>query len=231
MPNSSTEHPKLVTFRNAFFTGLVLVAPLMVTLWALLKIIELVGGRARPLLIHLLPLQLQLRPGLTLFWDILSTVVVLLLVALLGYISRHVFARFLIRTSERLMLVIPGAGPIYNTVKQIVGTFGVQNRNLFSKVVLVEFPRRGSWMIGFLTSKSQAEPQVKTGMGEPWSVFVPTTPNPTSGFLLLLRPEEIVELEMSVADGMKLIISGGSVIPPWPPPKDAPVAATRESEA
>jgi len=211
---STDAHPKLVTFRKAFFTGLALLAPLVITLWALLKIIALVGGAVRPFLVQFIPGDL---PGVPLFWDILATVIVLLLVALLGYVSRHVFARFLLHTSERLMLVIPGASAIYNTVKQIVATFGAQNRNLFSKVVLVEFPRPGSWMLGFVTSKDQAEPQVKTGLGEPWSIFVPTSPNPTTGFLLFLRPEDIVELEMNVADGMKLIISGGSVIPPWSP--------------
>ncbi|KXU34193.1 hypothetical protein AXK12_07935 [Cephaloticoccus capnophilus] len=221
---TDTAHPKLVTFRKAFFTGLALIAPLVITLWALLKIIALVGGAVRPFLVQFIPGDL---PGIPLFWDVLATVIVLLLVALLGYVSRHVFARFLLHTSERLMLVIPGAGTIYNTVKQIVGTFGAQNRNLFSKVVLVQFPKNGSWMLGFVTSKEQAEPQAKTGLNEPWTIFVPTSPNPTTGFLLFLPPEDIVELEMNVADGMKLIISGGSVIPPWAPPTASSDSASR----
>jgi len=221
---TDTAHPKLVTFRKAFFTGLALIAPLVITLWALLKIIALVGGAVRPFLVQFIPGDL---PGIPLFWDVLATVIVLLLVALLGYVSRHVFARFLLHTSERLMLVIPGAGTIYNTVKQIVGTFSAQNRNLFSKVVLVQFPKNGSWMLGFVTSKEQAEPQEKTGLNEPWTIFVPTSPNPTTGFLLFLPPEDIVELEMNVADGMKLIISGGSVIPPWAPPTASSDSASR----
>ena len=111
---------------------------------------------------------------------------------------------------------IPGIGAVYNAVKQIVATFGTQNKNLFNKVVLVEFPRKGIWTLGFLTNKQQGEPQTMTG-SETWTVFVPTTPNPTSGFLIMLPRHEITELEMSVGDGMKMIISGGAVVPPWPP--------------
>jgi uncharacterized membrane protein len=81
--------------------------------------------------------------------------------------------------------------------------------------VLVEFPRKGTWVIGFLTNKQQGEPHGLTG-GESWTIFVPTTPNPTSGFLILVPRPEVVELEMSVGDGMKMIISGGAVIPAWP---------------
>jgi uncharacterized membrane protein len=80
---------------------------------------------------------------------------------------------------------------------------------------MVEFPRRGIWVLGFLTSKQQGEPQSVAGT-ETWTIFIPTTPNPTSGFLIMLPRHEITELEMSVGDGMKMIISGGAVLPPWP---------------
>ena len=110
---------------------------------------------------------------------------------------------------------IPGLGTVYNSVKQIVATFGSERKNLFNKVVLVQFPRVGCWSIGFLTNKAQGEPQSRAG-AQMWTVFVPTTPNPTSGFLLIVPPSEVVELEMSVGDGMKMILSGGAVIPPWP---------------
>jgi uncharacterized membrane protein len=86
---------------------------------------------------------------------------------------------------------------------------------VFSKVVMLEFPRKGVFSIGFLTNKTQGEPHTIAG-SEMWTVFVPTTPNPTSGFLVLVPRHEIVELEMTVGDGMKMIISGGAVLPPWP---------------
>jgi uncharacterized membrane protein len=112
---------------------------------------------------------------------------------------------------------------VYNTVKQIVATFGTQNRDLFNKVVLVEFPRKGVYTIGFLTSKTQSEAPARVGQ-ELWTVFVPTTPNPTGGYLLFVPKDEIIELEMSVGDGMKLVISGGAVTPPWSSQKNAELA-------
>ncbi|ACB75799.1 DUF502 domain-containing protein [Opitutus terrae] len=208
---------KIVTFRTAFFSGLLLLAPLVVTVWAFSKIIDLVGGTFRPLYEHYLPNSLQRIPF---FWDLLATIAVLLLVTILGYLSNYVFGKFFLSVIERFIRRIPGIGTVYNSVKQIVATFGTQNKNLFNKVVLVQFPREGLWSIGFLTNKQQAEPQANLGR-EAWTVFVPTTPNPTSGFLIIVPREHVVELEMSVGDGMKLIISGGAVVPPWPAPVPA----------
>lgn len=205
---------RFVTFRNAFISGALLLAPLIVTIWAFSKIIEIVGGTFRPIYQAHLPEYLLAVPFL---WDLLATVVVVLLVTGFGFLSQYVFGKFFLSIGERAIRRIPGIGAVYNSVKQIVATFGTQNRNLFNKVVLVEFPREGSWAIGFLTNKQQGEAQTRVA-AETWTVFIPTTPNPTSGFLLLLPREKIIELEMSVGDGMKMIISGGAVVPAWPPP-------------
>ena len=202
---------RLVTFRNAFISGALLLAPLIVTILAFGWIIDAVGGTFRPLYEGHLPQSLQRIPF---FWDLLATVVVVLLVTALGYLSNYVFGKYFLHIGERAIQRIPGVSTVYNSVKQIVATFGTQNRNLFSKVVLVEYPRKGVWTLGFLTNKQQGEPQSLVGT-ETWTVFVPTTPNPTSGFLLMLPRHEVVELEMSVGDGMKMIISGGAVVPPW----------------
>src|ERR1043165_5506187 len=148
------------------------------------------------------------------FWDVAATIVVLLLVTALGYLSHYVLGKFFLSLGERALQRIPGVGAVYNSVKQIVATFGSQ-KNTFSKVVLVEFPRKGVWTLGFLTNKAQGEAQAVVST-ETWTVFVPTTPNPTSGFLLMLPRHEVIELEMSVGDGMKMIISGGAVMPPRP---------------
>lgn len=207
---------RLVTFRNAFLSGALLLAPLWVTIWAFTAIIGFIGGTFRPLYEHSLPESLQRIPFL---WDLLATGAVVLLITALGFLSNYVFGKYFLSVGERAIQRIPGVGAVYNSVKQIVATFGTQNRNLFNKVVLVEFPRKGVWTLGFLTNKQQGEAQVHTGR-ETWTVFVPTTPNPTSGFLLILPREEIVELEMSVGDGMKMIISGGAVLPTWPAPED-----------
>lgn len=221
MPSAvPSSQSRLVTFRNAFISGALLLAPLIVTVWAFRTIIERVGGSFRPLYEHTLPELLQEIPLVS---DLLATFVVLLLVTLLGYLSNYVFGKYFLSIGERAIERIPAVGAVYHSVKQIVSTFGTQNRNLFNKVVLVEFPRQGCWTLGFLTNKQQGEPQTATGR-ETWTVFVPTTPNPTSGFLLILPRDEVVELEMSVGDGMKMIISGGAMVPPWTPPGRAPAA-------
>lgn len=217
-----TSSSSIVSLRTAFFSGLLLLAPLFVTVWAFGKIIDLVGGTFRPFFFFYVPATLRDRPSLAVLWDILATLIVVLGITVLGYLSRYVFGKYFLEVGERIIQGIPGVGPVYNTVKQIVDTFGNQNRNLFSRVVLVEFPRAGSWTLGFLTNKEQGEPQTHLGT-ESWTVFVPTTPNPTSGFLLILPKEKIIELDMSVGDGMKMIISGGAVVPPWPAVAAKPV--------
>lgn len=216
---------RFVTFRNAFFSGALLLAPLVVTIWAFSKIIDLVGGTFRPFFFFYLPEALRDRPSLAVVWDILATLIVIGLVTLLGYVSRDVFGKFFVSVAERFMLSIPGVGAVYITVKQIVDTFGTHNRHMFRKVVLVEFPRKGAWAMGFLTNKIQGEPQSKVG-GETWTVFIPTTPNPTGGYLIMLPSQDIIELEMTVGEGMKMIISGGAVVPPWPRVRSGQVLET-----
>jgi uncharacterized membrane protein len=204
---------RYVTLRNAFFSGVILVAPLALTVWVFSKIIDFVGGSFITLFV---PDRLRDRPSLEAGWDILATLVVLALVTALGYVSRYVFGKFFFSMGHRFIQSIPGVSAVYNTVRQIVNTFSSQGRHMFNKVVLVEFPRKGSWTIGFMTNTVQGEAQEKSGAADVLTVFVPTTPNPTSGFLLMVPRAEAVELDMTVGDGMKMIISGGAVVPPWP---------------
>jgi len=203
---------RVTSLRHAFLTGLLLLAPLAATVWAFFTIIDLVGGRFRPVFAALIPARLQ---DIPIVWDIVATVVVFALITLFGFVSHHFFGKYLLELGERVVLGIPGLSTVYSSVKQVVATFGTQNRNLFSRVVLVQYPRPGIWTLGFLTNKTQAEVQAKADL-ELWSIFVPTSPNPTSGFMLFLPPDEIVELDMSVGDGMKMVISGGGVVPTWP---------------
>ena len=210
---------RFVALRNAFLSGALLLAPLVVTGWIFKQFVDFVGGTFRPIYQDYLPQSLQRIPF---FWDVLATFVVLLLVTAFGLLSNYVLGKYFFSIGERAILRIPGIGPVYQSVKQFVGTFGTHNRNLFNKVVLVEYPRKGVWTLGFLTNKVQAEPHSAIG-SDIWTVFVPTSPNPTSGFLLLLPRSEVIELEMSVGDGMKMIISGGAVMPP-------PATATTPSD-
>jgi uncharacterized membrane protein len=217
--------PRYVSLRNAFFSGVILVAPLCLTIFVFSWIVDFVGGHFKCLFLIFVPDSLRDRPGLDTVWEILATLIVIVLVTLLGYVSRYVFGKFFFSIGDRFIQTIPGVSAVYNTVRQIVNTFSSQSRHMFNKVVLVEFPRKGCWTIGFLTNTVQGEAQAKAD-SDVWTVFVPTTPNPTSGFLLMLPRADIIELDMAVGDGMKMIISGGAVVPPWPA-----IEAARSREA
>ncbi len=207
MPDSLSPPSRTAAFRRAFLSGLLLLAPLAVTVWAFFKIIDLFGS--------ILPDSLRGQPGVGLLWDLGATAAMVVLIALLGWLSRYVIGRYLLGVGDRFIREIPGVSAVYSTVKQLVATFGAQGRSAYSKVVLVEFPRASMWTLGFLTNQSPGEAQAALGE-EVWAVFVPTTPNPTGGYMVLVPRRAVVELEMSVADGMKMIISGGAIVPPWP---------------
>lgn len=218
---------RITSLRNAFFTGLLMLAPLVVTIWAVFKIINIVGGSFRPLFAMLIPERLQDMP---IIWDLAATVVVFTLITLFGFASHLLFGKYLLAFGERLILGVPGLSTVYSSVKQVVATFSSQNRNVFSRVVLIQFPRTGLWTLGFLTSKTQGEAQARAGRML-WSVFVPTSPNPTGGYVVFVAPEEVVELDMSVGDGMKLVISGGAVVPAWSDPAAAQAALETKPRA
>jgi uncharacterized membrane protein len=207
MPDS-----RFKSLRNAFFSGLLLVAPLVATVWAVLIVISLAGGSIRPLFSPYLPEALGHLPNIV--WDVITTVVVLGLITLLGYVSHLFLGQFVGALGERLIQGIPGIGGFYHSVKQFIDTFGAKDRMQFSKVVLVQFPRAGAYTIGFVTNTSRGEPHQHLAK-EHWAVFVPTCPSPVNGFFMYLPRTEIIELDMSVGDGMKTVISCGAVLPSW----------------
>jgi uncharacterized membrane protein len=212
---------RFTSLRNAFLTGLLLVAPLIATIWAVQLVIELVGGSITPLFIHYLPSPLKDLPAV--IWKLVTTVIALGLVTLLGYLSRVVFGKYVGAMAERFIQSIPGIGGFYNSVKQFIETFGAKDRAQFSKVVLVQFPRPGAWTIGFVTNTDRGEPHTHFQAAH-WAIFVPTCPSPVNGFFMYLPAGEVVELEMSVGDGMKTVISCGAVLPSWPDPTSAKAA-------
>ena len=132
---------------------------------------------------------------------------------LLGFLSNYVLGRFFISTTEKFLDKVPFLSTVYRSVKQIVETFGKENRAVFKSVALIEYPRKDCWVLGFVTGDASSDTEGLVGK-KLTNVFVPTTPNPTSGFLLLVPREEVHYLDMSVGDGMKMLISGGAVVPP-----------------
>jgi uncharacterized membrane protein len=204
----------LFKLRNAFFTGLVVVMPLGVTILILNFMLNKIGAPAGELFFGFMDRDLRAQTPMSILLRLVSTLVVLALITLLGLCSRFVIARYFLHTVERVMDRLPFINTVHRTVKQIVDTFSKQKKAVFQEVVLLEYPRKGTYAIGFLTSVAKGEVQAKTGT-ETVNVFVPTTPNPTSGFLLMVPIDEVTRMDMTVSDGMKLVISGGAVVPPW----------------
>jgi uncharacterized membrane protein len=206
----------LLKLRNAFFTGLIVILPLGVTIFILNFMLDRIGAPAGELFFGFLDRDLRAQTPMSILLRLVSTLVVLALITILGLCSRFVIANYFLHKVERLLDRVPFINAVYRTVKQIVDTFSKQKKAVFQEVVLLEYPRKGTYAIGFLTSVAKGEVQAKTG-AETVNVFVPTTPNPTSGFLLMVPVDEISRMDMTVSEGMKLVISGGAVVPPWHP--------------
>ncbi len=204
--------------RKSFFSGLILLAPIGITFFVFNWLVIKVGGNVKEPILQLLfiPQDLVSKESLSLVWDTLATLIVLLAITILGFLSRYFIAKYLFSIGEKFLNNVPIINTVYTSVKQIVDTFSSQNRAVFQKVVLVEFPKEGCYALGFLTGDGKGEIQYKT-KDHLQNVFVPTTPNPTSGFLVMMKEKDIQILDMSVGQGMKLIISGGAVAPPYPP--------------
>jgi uncharacterized membrane protein len=186
--------------------GLLIVIPTTVCYWVLstvfIKVDNILGQIFRRLDINI--------PGL-------GFVTINLLILALGVVGGNVLGRQLIHLWEALLRRIPLVNKIYTATHQISQAFlGKQEKKIFSRVALVEFPRLGTYSVGFVTSTAVGEVQEKTAQ-KVCSVFIPTTPNPTSGFLILEPEDRVVNLEMSVEDAIKFVISAGSLTPEYPP--------------
>ena len=201
------------SIRNAFLTGIVVILPLGVTIIVINFLLQQLGTPASNFFFWFLERDLRNLPAVQLALEVISLLFVFLLMTVLGYGSRFVIGRILLGGLERIFDQVPFINTVYRTVKQIVDTFSQQKKAVFQETVLIEYPRPGCYVLGFLTSTAKGEPQEVTG-AHIVNVFVPTTPNPTSGFLLMLPEKDVTRLTMSITDGMKLIISGGAVVPP-----------------
>ena len=200
------------SLRNAFITGIFVILPLGVTVIVINFLLVRLGNPASQFFFWYLDSEWRNLPAVKFALETISVFVVFLLITILGYGSRFVLGRIILGGLERLLDRVPFINTVYRTVKQIVDTFGQQKKAVFQEVVLIEYPRKRCYVLGFLTSTAMGETQKRTDE-HLVNVFVPTTPNPTSGFLLMLPEEDIRRLQMNIADGMKLIISGGAVVP------------------
>lgn len=200
--------------RRYFVTGLLIWVPLAITAWVLSLIVGTLDQSLRLLPEHFHPKNLL---GVDLPGA--GVVLTLLIIFVTGVLTANFVGQRLVRWWELLLARIPVVNSIYNSVKQVSDTLFSSNGNAFRKALLVQYPHRGSWTIAFLTGKPGGD-VVNHLPGECVSVYVPTTPNPTSGFFLMLPKEDVIELEMSVDEALKYIISMGVVAPPAPAAPD-----------
>ncbi len=205
----------LSTWRTNFLAGLAIVLPAVISVAVLVWLFGTVANITDTLLFFL-PKSITPRDAgngpMYWYYSLAAFALAVALICGVGIVARHYVGMRIIELVDTALLRIPLLNKIYGTVKQVNDAFSSGNKTAFRTVVLVEFPRKGMHSIGFVTSEQHGEVQLKTAQ-HMVCVFVPTTPNPTSGFLVLVPEAEITKLDMSVADGIKYIISLGSIIP------------------
>lgn len=210
--------PKLTLFgwlRGRFFAGVVIAAPIAISVGVVAWLITVIDARIKPLLPPVLDPETYTNiaiPGVGL-------VVAVVGLTLLGAVGTNLIGRSMVNLTERLLNRIPVVSNIYGAFKQLFDILGSGDRKNFKEVVLIEYPRRGTWCIGFLSAEAKGEVKDRLVDGSV-GVFVPTTPNPTSGFLLYVPRSELKTLDMTVEEGAKMIISAGLVVPERLPVKD-----------
>ena len=199
--------------RKYFITGLLILVPLAITLWVLNAIISTMDQ-------SLLLLPAQWRPEAVVGFHIpgLGTILTLLIIFVTGLLTQNFIGNYVVSIWEALLNRIPIVNSIYSSVKQVSDTLFSSSGNAFRKAVLVRYPHQGSWTIAFLTGVPGGD-VANHLQGEYVSVYVPTTPNPTSGFFLMMPKEDTIELDMSVDAALKYIVSMGVVAPEHLPVK------------
>lgn len=215
-PKKRRRHPILGGLRASFLTGLIVIAPIGLTVWLIWTVVGWVDGWVLPFVPH------QFRPEQYIGINLRGVGVIFFLVftILVGWVAKGIIGRSMITWAESVVETLPVVRSVYSGLKQIAETVFAHADTSFDKACLIEYPRKGIWAIAFISSSAKHEIDAKMPGSDPKAaVFLPTTPNPTSGFLLFVHRSEIKELDMSVEDAAKLIISAGLV---YPNTKDRP---------
>jgi uncharacterized membrane protein len=197
------------TFRNYLIAGLLIWIPIMVTVWVVRFVARILDQSLLLLPAAWRPEALvgQYVPGL-------GIILSLLLLFVTGVLVRNLFGRQIVHGAESLVRRIPVIGAVYSGAKTFSETVLTDQGQSFKQVLIVEFPRKGAWSIGFLTADNLPEMRARMGV-DMISVFVPTTPNPTTGFIIVVPRTEVVFLDMSVDEAFKMILTLGVVAPAW----------------
>jgi len=199
--------------RTYFITGLLVITPIGLTIfliWNLFLFIDgILGEYVSFILVKFFGLESMIEPVRG-----IGFIAILILILFTGMLTSNYFGRKLIQLGEWILKAIPFVNKIYNATQQISRAFISEKREVFKKAVLIEYPRKGIYSIGFLTRDTGGE--VKEKIEEDTvSIFLPSTPNPTTGFVLFVPKKDLVELDMSIEDSLKLIISFGAVLPEY----------------
>lgn len=204
----------MLKIRRIFLTGLVVSLPLVITFFVFKFMFESLDNILGPLVTQLLikagaplPQNDYQLPGI-------GVVTTIGLVFLIGLFTTNFIGRKLWALGEWVLTKIPGIRSVYNAAKQVIDTFANSGEKAFSQVVMLEYPRLGIYCLAFITGKTKGEAAHRTGKNL-INIFLPTTPNPTSGFYLMIPEDQLIELDMSVEDGIKMIVSGGVVTPKY----------------
>ncbi|SPH21362.1 hypothetical protein ASD8599_02114 [Ascidiaceihabitans donghaensis] len=229
-PNQPRKPGLFARLRSSFLTGLVVVAPVGLTIWLIWTVVGWFDGfvlQVVPRSYHpdrLLQTWLGLDETIQVNIRGVGVVLFFLFTIIVGWMAKGFIGRSFIRAAEGLVERTPVVRSIYSGIKQISETIFAQSDRSFEKACLIEYPRRGMWAIGFISTTAKGEIMASTGHGkdELLSIFVPTTPNPTSGFLLFVPANDVIELDMSVEDSAKLVISAGLVYPNGKDPTQPP---------
>jgi uncharacterized membrane protein len=206
-----TTRPKFSLYqwlRNSFFAGIVVAAPVTVTIWLIYTFISFVDRTVKPLI----PARYLPESYLPFAIPGFGVVVAMIALTLLGALAANILGRTLLQFGERLVSRVPLVREVYGVLKQVVETVFSSSTKAFKEVVLVEFPRPGLWSIGFLSAPARGE--IAGRLGDDYiGVFVPTVPNPTTGFIMWAKRSELIPLKITIEQGAKLVLSAGIVTP------------------
>jgi len=204
------------TLRRAFVTGLFVLLPLVVTFWVIRFVVTQIDSVISPIFLSVIHF-FGLGSHFAIIWanyvgPLFSVILAVVMIAAVGFLGGNVLGRQAITLFERLLLHVPVVRSIYSATRQFIDTFSHSNGKAFKGVVLVEYPRIGIWTLGFVTGDAATEMQQRLGQDMLY-VFLPTAPNPTSGWLVVVPHSAALPLEMTVDDAFKLILSGGVLGP------------------
>jgi uncharacterized membrane protein len=197
--------------RNAFFTGLFFMLPLSITIIIIKFMIEKVGKPLSNLFFYFVDYELRSFLIFDLLLNSLSFFFLIILIIFLGLLSNYFLTKMMIKTTENIIYNLPFINIIYNTTKKVVQSFNKKNNKVFKSVVLVEYPKKGVYGIGFLTGSTIVYRLKKVTYQNMSYVFIPTTPNPTSGYLILVPSKKLILTNIDIMNAIKLIVSGGTI--------------------